>query len=91
VVRCARAHACGAGDDFSYKEVQEAGGPVVAALGTVALALGFAALRFARPLVLRFLPKPGQGPSVEMQVRAPGPGALCARAAAAAGSMPCPL
>ena len=87
-VRAASAHACGAGDNFSYHEVQEAGGPVVAALGTAALAIGFAALRFARPIVLRFLPKPGEGPSVEMQVRAPG--RVRARAAAPAGDMPCP-
>jgi len=87
VVRAASAHACGAGDNFSYHEVQEAGGPVVAALGTMALTIGFAALRFARPIVLRFLPKPGEGPSVEMQVRAPG--RVRARAAASAGDTPC--
>ena len=57
-----------AGDNFSYKEVQEASGPVMAALGTLALAIGFAALRFMRSLVLRLLPKPGEGPSKEMQV-----------------------
>ena len=58
-----------AGDNFSYQEVMESSGPITAALAALALALGFAALRFLRGLMLYLLPKPGEGPSKDMQAR----------------------
>ena len=57
------------GDNFSYQEVMESPGPIMAGLATLALALGFGALRFLRGLMLYLLPKPGEGPSKEMQAR----------------------
>ena len=47
----------------------ESPGPIMAGLATLALALGFGALRFLRGLMLYLLPKPGEGPSKEMQAR----------------------
>ncbi len=59
-----------AGDNFSYVEAQEMPNVVAATLGSLALVLGYLVLsmRFLRPLVMRVLPAPGQGPSRKQQV-----------------------
>ena len=66
---CERKRGVITGDNFSYQEVMESPGPIMAGLATLALALGFGALRFLRGLMLYLLPKPGEGPSKEMQAR----------------------
>lgn len=60
----------GAGDNFSYTEAMEVPGPVVAGLGSTVLGLIYVvlSLRFLRPLVMKVLPAPGQGPSEKQQV-----------------------
>ena len=60
----------GAGDHFSYTEAMEVPGPVVAGLGSTELGLIYVvlSLRFLRPLVMKVLPAPGQGPSEKQQV-----------------------
>ena len=65
-----RAGRLGAGDNFSYTEAMEVPGPVVAGLGSTVLALIYIvlSLRFLRPLVMKLLPAPGEGPSEKQQV-----------------------
>ena len=60
----------GAGDNFSYTEAMEVPGPVVAGLGSTVLAFIYVvlSLRFLRPLVMKLLPAPGEGPSEKQQV-----------------------
>ena len=60
----------GAGDNFSYTEAMEVPGPVVAGLGSTVLAFIYIvlSLRFLRPLVMKLLPAPGEGPTEKQQV-----------------------
>ena len=63
-------HATRVGENFSYKEAMELPGMVAAYIGSAVLALVYVvlSLRFLRPLVMRVLPAPGQGPSRKQQV-----------------------
>lgn len=58
------------GENFSYGEAQEVPNAVVAYLGSLVFAVGYLiiSLRFLRPLVMRLLPKPGEGPTKKQQV-----------------------
>ena len=59
-----------AGENFSYKEAMELPNAFAAYLGSGVLALVYLVLsaRFLRPLVMRVLPAPGEGPSRKQQV-----------------------
>ncbi len=59
-----------AGENFSFTEAQESPNVAVAYLGSLALIIGYfiISLTFLRPLVMRLLPKPGEGPSKKQQV-----------------------
>ena len=59
-----------AGENFAYSEAQESPNAAVAYLGSFALIIGYfiISLTFLRPLVMRLLPKPGEGPSKKQQV-----------------------
>lgn len=59
-----------AGENFSFTEAQESSNVAVAYLGSFALIIGYfiISLKFLRPLVMRLLPKPGEGPSKKQQV-----------------------
>ena len=59
-----------AGDNFSYTEAMEVPNAIVAFLGSTVLAFVYIilSLRFLRPLVMKVLPSPGQGPSEKQQV-----------------------
>ena len=67
-VECAKGAA--AGDNFSYTEAMEVPNAIVAGLGSIVLAFAYIilSLRFLRPLVMRLLPGPGEGPSEKQQV-----------------------
>ncbi|CAL5221659.1 g3887 [Coccomyxa viridis] len=58
------------GDNFSYTEAMEVPNAIVAFLGSTVLAFVYIilSLRFLRPLVMKVLPSPGQGPTEKQQV-----------------------
>lgn len=59
-----------AGDNFSYTEAMEVPNVVVAGLGSTVLAFIYIilSLKFLRPLLMKVLPGPGEGPSEKQQV-----------------------
>ena len=58
------------GDNFSYTEAMEVPNAIVAFLGSTVLAFVYIilSLKFLRPLVMRVLPSPGEGPTEKQQV-----------------------
>ena len=59
-----------AGDNFSYSEAMEVPNAIIAGIGSTVLAFAYIVLSlgFLRPLVMKVLPAPGEGPSEKQQV-----------------------
>ena len=68
--RAKNAEGAAAGDNFSYTEAMEVPNVAVAGLGSTVLAFAYVvlSLRILRPLVMKVLPAPGDGPSEKQQV-----------------------